>query len=138
MTIPVARPEDAALPQGDAYAALVERDVMVPMRDGVRLATDIYRPARNGATVAGQFPVILERTPYGKAQHSRSEVDLGETKPRARPEVAEWFVRYGYVVVYQDCRGRYGSEGEFVKYLDDAEDGFDTVGWLAQQPLCNG
>jgi putative CocE/NonD family hydrolase len=80
----------------------------------------------------------LERTPYGKALASRSEVDCGEIEPRPRPEVAEWFVRRGYVVVYQDCRGRYQSEGEFVKYLSDGADGYDTIEWIAAQPWCDG
>ncbi len=88
------------------YDFVVARDVMVAMRDGVKLATDIYRPARKGMAEAGKFPVILERTPYGKAQVSRSEIDAGMTASRPRPEVAAWFVRHGYVVVYQDCRGR--------------------------------
>lgn len=127
----------AAAPQPE-YEFVVARDVMVAMRDGVRLATDIYRPARKGMAEAGKFPVILERTPYGKAQVSRSEIDAGMTESRPRPEVAAWFVRHGYVVVYQDCRGRYASEGEFVKYLSDGEDGYDTVEWLATQPWCNG
>jgi len=120
------------------YDCVVERDVMVKLRDGVRLATDIYRPARNGVALPGKFPVLLERTPYGKAQVSRSEIDVGMTASRPRPDVAAWFVKHGYIVVYQDCRGRYGSEGEFVKYLSDGEDGFDTVAWLAAQPWCNG
>jgi len=124
-------------PQAE-YEVIVERDVMVALRDGVKLATDIYRPARNGKVLAEKFPVLLERTPYGKTQNSRSEVDVGMTAPRPRPEVAAWFVQHGYIVVYQDCRGRYGSEGEFVKYLSDGEDGFDTVAWLAAQPWCNG
>jgi putative CocE/NonD family hydrolase len=117
---------------------VVERDVMVAMRDGVRLATDIYRPARNGSAVAEKLPVILERTPYGKLQTSRSEVDAGMATPRLRPDVATWFVEHGYIVVYQDCRGRYASEGEFVKYLSDGEDGYDTMAWLVRQPWCNG
>ena len=53
---------------------VVERDTMIAMRDGIRLATDIHRPARNGVALAGSFPVILERTPYGKAETSRSEL----------------------------------------------------------------
>ena len=120
------------------FDVIVEHDIKVRMRDGVRLATDIYRPARRGIAVQAQFPVILERTPYGKGQASRSEVDRGESEPRPRPEVAAWFVRCGYVVIYQDCRGRYGSEGEFVKYLSDGEDGYDTIDWIAQQPWCDG
>jgi putative CocE/NonD family hydrolase len=122
----------------EACEIAAETDVMIAMRDGVKLATDIYRPARNGKAVDGKFPVILERTPYGKTNASRSEVDRGETKPRLRPEVAEIFVRSGYIVIYQDCRGRHASEGEFVKYLSDGEDGFDTVNWIAAQPWCNG
>ena len=111
----------------------VERDVMVPMRDGVRLATHIYRPPG-----AGRWPVILERTPYDKAAPSRSERPAAVAKPRARAEVADYFVRHGYAVVYQDCRGRYHSEGGFTKYLSDAEDGFDTLAWLVRQPWCDG
>ena len=121
------------------YSGFVcESNVMVAMRDGVRLATDIYRPARAGCAVTEPLPVILERTPYGKARASRSEVDRGETEARPRPEVAEWFARRGYVVVYQDCRGRYDSEGHFVKYLQDGEDGYDTIEWIARQPWCDG
>jgi hypothetical protein len=120
------------------YEVVVERDVMVAMRDGARLATDIHRPARNGVAASGRFPVILERTPYGKALASRSEVDRATTEARPRSEVARWFVERGYVVVYQDCRGRHGSEGKFIKYLSDGEDGYDTVAWIAAQPWCNG
>ena len=129
--------QSAAPPQTD-YEFVVAHDVMIAMRDGVKLATDIYRPARKGLADAGRFPVILERTPYGKTQVSRSEIDVGMTASRPRPEVAAWFVRQGYVVIYQDCRGRYASEGEFVKYLSDGEDGYDTVAWIAAQPWCNG
>ena len=49
------------------YDSVVSKNVMIPMRDGVRLATDIYRPARNGVAVDGKFPVLMERTPYDKA-----------------------------------------------------------------------
>lgn len=111
---------------------------MVTARDGVRLATDVYRPAKDGVAVDGAFPVILERTPYDKTDASRSEKRCGDTESMPRAEVAAYFVRQGYVVAYQDCRGRYGSEGEFVKYLDDAEDGYDTLVWLMDQPWCNG
>lgn len=117
---------------------IVERDVMVTMRDGVRLACDIYRPAQDGRAVDKALPVVLERTPYGKGQVSRSERTAASATPFSREEVAAYFVRHGYVVVFQDCRGRYGSEGEFVKYLSDANDGYDTVVWLTQQPWCNG
>lgn len=108
--------------------------VMVPMRDGVLLATDIYQPA--GAQAA--LPVILERTPYGKHLPSRSERGPGDVAAMARATVARYFVEHGYVVIYQDCRGRYGSEGKFIKYISEADDGVDTCAWILQQPWCNG
>jgi putative CocE/NonD family hydrolase len=116
----------------------VESNVMIRMRDGVRLATDIYRPAENGKPLPGPFPVILERTPYGKTVVSRSELSLKEPVAKSRADVASFFVARGYVVIYQDCRGRYGSEGEFVKYLSDGNDGYDTCAWIVAQPWCNG
>jgi putative CocE/NonD family hydrolase len=124
--------------QEPEYAVVVTRDRMVPMRDGVRLATDIYHPARNGAVVAERFPVILERTPYDKTAASRSERTPEVARPKSRAEVAAFFVRRGYVVIYQDCRGRHASEGEFVKYLSDGDDGYDTCAWILAQPWCNG
>ena len=116
----------------------VDSNVMVAMRDGVRLAADIYHPAENGKPLPGPFPVILERTPYGKTVVSRSELSLKDPIAKPRAEVAHFFVSRGYVVIYQDCRGRYGSEGEFVKYLSDGNDGYDTCAWIVKQPWCNG
>jgi len=109
-------------------------DVMVAMRDGVRLATDVYVPATGGP----RFPVILERTPYNKTAPSRSERTPTNATPLGRADVAAFYARHGYVVVYQDCRGRYKSEGEFVKYLSDGNDGYDTCAWILKQPWCNG
>ena len=106
---------------------------MVPMRDGIRLATDVYLP--DGA---GPFPVIMERTPYGRHLASRSEITAANRTPASRAEIAGDFTAHGYAVVYQDTRGRYGSEGRFVKYLSDGEDGFDTCAWLRDQPWCDG
>lgn len=123
---------------GVTPSVAVERDLMIPMRDGVRLATDLYFPARDGCRVPGRFPVILERTPYGKDEPSRSERAVGDDAPLPRAEVAAFFVARGYVVVYQDCRGRHRSEGEFTKYLSDAADGHDTCAWLVEQPWCDG
>ena len=108
-------------------------DIMVPMRDGVTLATDAYLPEG-----PGPWPVILERTPYGKTTPSRSERTPTNPKPLGRAEVAVFFVKRGYAVVYQDCRGRYKSQGEFVKYLSDGNDGYDTCAWILKQPWCNG
>jgi len=117
----------------DTGGIVVERDLMVPARDGVLLATDLYRP--DGP---GPFPVLLERTPYDKSASSRSERTSTDARPRSRAEVAAYFVGHGYAVAYQDCRGRYRSGGRFTKYLSEAEDGFDTLVWLQRLPWCNG
>jgi hypothetical protein len=101
---------------------LVERDVLIPARDGMELAADVYRPAGDGP-----FPVLLERTPYDKSAPSRSERTAAVAEPRSRAEVAQYFVHSGYAVAYQDCRGRYKSAGRFTKYLSEAEDGYDTL-----------
>lgn len=110
-----------------------ERNVMVPMRDGVRLATDVHRPVGGGA-----FPVLVERTPYGKDNESVREKAPWHPRPMRRDEVATYFAQRGYAVVVQDLRGRYRSEGTFTKYLGEANDGFDTLAWIAAQPWCNG
>ncbi|WP_323846395.1 CocE/NonD family hydrolase [Microbulbifer magnicolonia] len=119
-------------------AFVVQRDVMVTMRDGVRLATDIYRPVHDGQVVTAPLPVIMERTPYNKSGISRAEKSLREPDPITRAELAAFFAGHGYVVVMQDCRGRYQSEGVFTKYINEAEDGYDTLCWLVDQPWCNG
>ncbi|MBU6498463.1 MAG: CocE/NonD family hydrolase [Rhodospirillales bacterium] len=103
------------------------------MRDGVGLATDIHLP--DGP---GPFPVVLERTPYGRDLASRSEITAAEAVPMSRSALAGFFTAHGYAVVYQDNRGRHGSEGVFVKYLSDGEDGFDTCAWLVGQDWCDG
>lgn len=105
----------------------------VAMRDGVRLATDIYLPEG-----PGPFPVLLERTPYGRNEVTRRERSLANPQPRRRGEVAADFARHGYAVVVQDCRGRFDSEGRFTKYLGEAQDGADTADWMLQQSWCNG
>ena len=107
------------------FEATIERDVMVAMRDGVRLATDIYRPARGGAPVPGRFPVIVERTPYDKGA------------PRFVVP-ARLFAEHGYVVLIQDVRGRGGSEGEWYAFAREAPDGYDTIEWAAAQPWSTG
>lgn len=109
-------------------------DVMIPMRDGVLLATDIYFPP----DFAGPGPVLLERIPYGKTQTSHADRSLADSEPLSKPEVARRFAEAGYVYVLQDCRGRYGSEGSFTKYLNEGPDGFDTLAWLRAQPWCDG
>ncbi len=109
---------------GRRYDVVAFKNVMVPMRDGVKLATDIYRPAANGAAVEGKFPVLLDRTPYGKE--------------RAATAAAQYFVPRGYVVVMQDVRGRYRSEGRWRPIVDDPNDGHDTAAWIGAQSWCDG
>jgi uncharacterized protein len=96
----------------------IERDVAAKMRDGVTLRADIYRPKAEG-----KFPVLLERTPYNKLM----EVDFG-SKAAAR----------GYVVVVQDVRGRYASDGDWYTFRNESNDGYDTVEWAAALPYSNG
>jgi putative CocE/NonD family hydrolase len=106
------------------YEVAVMKNVMIGMRDGVKLSTDIYRPARNGALIEGRFPVLLERTPY--------------RKDRGAADVAQYFVPRGYVVVVQDVRGRYQSEGRWRPIVDDPNDGFDTAAWIGAQAWSDG
>ena len=103
----------------DAAPVVVKGDVMVPMRDGVRLATDIYFPRDQ----AGSVPVILTRTPYGKAGSKKH---------------GEYFAQHGYAFVAQDTRGRYGSEGVWHMMTDDGRDGVDCAAWIAAQPWSDG
>jgi putative CocE/NonD family hydrolase len=126
-------PRPAAAATGAAAGMRVLRDQMVAMRDGVSLATDVYLPAKGG-----KFPVLLERTPYDKSQPSRSERARGAERPLARAELAAEFVRHGYAVAFQDCRGRHGSEGAFEKYVAEGHDGYDTMAWLLGREWCNG
>lgn len=97
---------------------------MVSMRDGIKLATDIYRPAQNGAPAAGRFPVLLIRTPYTRVYKESGN--------------AAFFVPRGYVLVVQSLRGRYGSEGRWRLFRDDPADGYDTCAWIAAQPWSDG
>jgi putative CocE/NonD family hydrolase len=112
-------------------------EFMIPMRDGVRLATDIYLPAGFRPGIDAPLPTILERTPYGKREVSRSEINRGEPAVR-RGDVAAYFVARGFAVVFQDCRGRHASEGEFTKYLSEGPDGYDTLEWITQQDWSTG
>ncbi len=98
--------------------------VMVTMRDGVRLATDLYFPTENGARLPGKFPAILERTPYNK--------------DGAGKDWAPYFTAHGYVCVSQDVRGRFASEGTWRMLTGDPADGFDTAAWIVKQPWSDG
>ncbi|MBL7134113.1 MAG: CocE/NonD family hydrolase, partial [Phycisphaerae bacterium] len=78
------------------YKVGIKRDVRVPMRDGVNLATDIYYPMENGRRLKGKLPAVLLRTPYNKSKWG--------------PRFVRFFAEHGYLSVTQDCRGRYKSE----------------------------
>ncbi len=103
---------------------VVEKDVAVPMRDGVNLATDIYRPDREGL-----FPVILVRTPYNKNDPLLTNVIMFDPVRAAAA---------GYAVCVQDVRGRYASEGKFRPIHQEVDDGYDAVEWAAAQPWSSG
>jgi putative CocE/NonD family hydrolase len=94
-------------------------DIAVPMRDGVELSANVFRP-----DMPGRYPTILVRTPYGKGHditvHYRT------------------FVEHGYAVVVQDVRGRYGSQGIFRPLEQEPADGDDTLNWIARQPWSDG
>jgi len=110
---------DAAWEAG-VLGIIEEKDVDVPMRDGVVLRANVFRPDSQG-----EFPAILLRTPYRKPAGGY-----------------ERYVRAGYAVVTQDSRGRYASDGDYIPFTEehtgDAEDGYDSVEWLAAQDFCNG
>ena len=108
------------------YGYELVSDVMVPMRDGVKLATDLYFPTKKGKRISGKLPAILVRTPYSKT--------------RGYPEntSAIYFTSHGYVTVFQDTRGRYNSEGIWHMLDDDGVDGYDTGKWMIKQPWSNG
>jgi putative CocE/NonD family hydrolase len=115
---------------------------MVAMRDGTRLNTFVFLPAHGGP----RWPVILHRTPYGiTAADARDKTDCSKAwlpsaeEPFRGSILRGWrnIVAHGYAAVYQDTRGRHGSEGEDRVYADDAADGHDTLEWIAAQPWSN-
>jgi hypothetical protein len=112
------KPEAEAGVSQPTFPIKTELNVAVPMRDGIKLATNIYLPDR-----AGKHPLILIRTPYKK-------------------EVSElqglYYARRGYAVAIQDCRGRFGSPGTWEPFINEPRDGYDTIEWLAGQPWCTG
>jgi uncharacterized protein len=95
-----------------------EHDVVATMRDGTALRADIYRPKGEGA-----FPVLLERTPYDKRNSAGFAIKA---------------VARSYVVIIQDVRGRYSSDGDWYPFKNESNDGYDTVEWAAKLPYSNG
>ena len=96
-----------------------QSNVMIPMRDGTQLAANIFLPKQGGP-----FPVVLQRTPYGKP-----DAKSGEARP---------YCAAGYGLVVQDCRGRGNSQGQWDPFRFDGNDGFDTQEWVGHQTWCNG
>ena len=100
------------------FSVSYDSGVRIPMRDGVHLVADLYRPA-----APGRYPVILQRTPYGRVMPSSFAL-------RAAGQ--------GYAVLIQDCRGRWDSEGSFHAFPNEQRDGFDTCEWICAQPWSTG
>ena len=113
----VSSPPLALAVETGPFRVAVESAVKVPMKDGVDLAADVYRPLGDGP-----FPVLLQRTPYSRRQ----------------PRTGTLLASHGYVVVLQDVRGRYESKGDFYPFRHEADDGYDTVEWAAALPYSNG
>ncbi len=111
---------EASKPQ---FGVVLARNVGMRARDGAWLATDVWRPASEGELLPGPFPAVLVRTPYNRT---------------ALLEAGEFWARHGYLAVFQDCRGRFGSAGRFNLLADEGPDGYDTVEWIAELPYCDG
>jgi len=116
---------DADAQDAAKFEVIVRKDETIGVRDGTRLAADIYLPAKSGAAVDGRHPTLLCRTPYDKGRSG--DVDA-----------ARWFAAHGFAVVINDCRGRFGSEGHWRMLVDDPEDGADVVKWIVGQPWSTG
>lgn len=115
-----------ASPSVPQYDIALTESVKVAARDGVLLSTDVYLPARDGQSLPGPLPTLLQRSPYNKTEVELSSGD------------AHWFAERGYAVVIQDCRGCFESGGDVNFLFPEAEDGFDTMQWIKEQPWSNG
>lgn len=112
---------ETAAPHGIVLA----RQIGMAARDGVHLATDVWRPAQDGEPLPGPFPAVLVRTPYDRTSERYSRH-------------GEFWASHGYLFVVQDVRGRFGSEGSFVMLANEGPDGYDAVEWTAALPYCDG
>src|SRR5262249_50547899 len=115
---------DETLLSKPTHKVRVEKNVRIPIRDGVTLAADIYRPDEDG-----KFPVLLLRTFYGRAASAATSDAMYEPN---------YYAQRGYVLIQQDSRGRYDSDGEYDLFACEPNDGFDTAEWVAKQPWSNG
>ena len=105
------------------YSVKFESNVAIMMRDGTITYADTFRP-----DVAGKVPALLSRTPYDKSSAANRGGTLDAISAATR----------GYAVVVQDVRGRYQSEGAFYTFVNEIDDGYDSVEWVASQPWCDG
>jgi len=96
-----------------------QKTIQIPMRDGIKLATDLYFPKIEN----GPFPVILMRTPYNKV---------------ILKAYGDYFSKNGFVYAIQDVRGRFESQGDWEPFINEGEDGYDTIEWLAAQDWSTG
>jgi putative CocE/NonD family hydrolase len=106
----------------ERYEIQMERDVTAKMRDGVILRADVFRPKAEG-----RFPILLQRTPYNKANYNANGAPFA-IRAASR----------GYSVILQDVRGRFASDGEWYPFRHELDDGYDSVEWAAAQPYSNG
>ncbi len=97
----------------------VSENVPIPMRDGVNLSANIFRPKAEGT-----YPVIVTRTPYGKGDAKHGD--------------GRFLASNGYIFVVQDCRGRGDSDGKWYPGINERKDGYDTHQWIIEKPWCNG
>jgi predicted acyl esterase len=120
------------------YKMVEARDIMVAMRDGIRLAVDIFRP-----DAPGRFPALLAMSPYGKGVQTLPLASMPPGTPCYLPPIEagnpEYFTARGYVHVIADVRGTGHSEGEYLGWMSGQEsrDGYDLVEWIAAQPWCD-
>jgi putative CocE/NonD family hydrolase len=105
------------------YSVRVDPNIPLMLRDGTITYADVYRP-----DASGEFPGLLQRTPYDKSSPGSKTSSLDAIGAAMR----------GYAVVIQDVRGRFSSDGEFYTFVNEADDGYDSVEWLAAQPWCSG
>ena len=107
----------------EAYSVKFESNLELPLRDGTKTYVDVFRPDADGS-----FPGLLQRTPYDKSSVGSRGGTLDAVMAASR----------GYAVAIQDVRGRYNSEGEFYTFVNEINDGHDSVEWVASQPWCTG
>lgn len=113
-----------SVPDAGPYNIFRLKNLDVRMRDGIRLSTDIYLPVKNEAIIVKSWPAVMTRTAYDKS-------GMGFVNR------ASFFASHGYMAVTQDVRGTFASEGEFFPFINEVDDGLDTLEWLLKHPSCN-